>query len=233
MAEEEQMNARSAMLCAACAAIVCTGCADIAVGAGARLAIDATYFDADLDGSIEAVPPWGVAVTDNPEHDWNVAPVAAAYASAGLARVSVFGELGARVNTLHWDDGYRDGMYGVARDVADPSTYIFSQVTPGWYSLIPSVGGQVRFPELTVRAGVGFPYMEWEARSGYDFPDEEAWQTVNKDSWTGFGARYFVDFSYGEDTNSGLFLSLFFEDFDTSFGDVYGPGVLAGWELRF
>ena len=105
-----------------------------------------------------------------------------------------------RYNALSSQDEYKRGIYDTKQQESDtrhPSSgsFVFTHLDVGLLTFIPSAGLEAKLSEkFLLSAEYGFPYMGFEARSGHD--RFGAWQTVQKDSWDGFGRMWGLNLTY-------------------------------------
>lgn len=146
-----------------------------------------------------------------------------------------------RYNLLSATDGFREGFYDTRQQVSDTrlpanGSFVFTQLTPGKAAYMPFVGIEARLAEgLFWGFEIGFPYMKWEARSGHD--RWGSWETVQRDSWEGFGIRYAGNLALKIHNNGELYIAPFYEEYSPDFvgeeAKIEGWGVFAGitWRL--
>lgn len=143
------------------------------------------------------------------------------FSGIGSESLRIVGGIDGRWNLMHYRDGFREGIFSVKQQVSDfrpPSSgsFVFTQVVPGAYTLIPSVGIEGKLGERLILGGsIGFPYMEWEVRSGHD--RFARWETVQRDSWKGFGTMYTATLGMELDDRNKLLVSFFHEKYRPDF----------------
>ena len=214
----------------------------------ARLVMDLVYYKADLGKKITTTPVHSSdsgflsgETTTKPGGGTTFAPGLGLFGSIGTENLRVIGGISSRWNTLHHEDGYREGFHSTKQQVSDirpPSrgSFVFTQLVPGTFTFIPSVGleGKIR-ENLTIGATVGFPYMEWTARSGHD--RWGSWETVQDDSWKGFGTRYTGTLGWDLNDSDKIFLGVFWEEYRPEFAgegaEISGIGGLFGFIRRW
>lgn len=217
----------------------------------ARLGLEAAFYKSDLGKKIKTTPVHpadagflaGKTATEPDDYDTdnlNIAPKAGIFGSIGTNNIRFFGGMLGRWNLLHYVDDYQEGFYEVKQQVSDTrpksqGSLVFTQLKPGAFTAIPYVGVEGKIKNLIMEASVGFPYMEWEARSGHDRWGR--WQAVQSDSWTGFGTRYTGSLGYELNKNSKIFFSVFYEQYKPDFvsekGTVSGIGGFLGLIYNF
>lgn len=144
-----------------------------------------------------------------------------------------------RYNPLSGSD-FREGLYDTKQQVSDvrppgSGSFVFTQLNPDAITLIPRIGIETTlFEKLDFGVEVGFPYMEWAIKSGHDRWGR--WQTVQKDSWKGFGKRYAGKIGWRLE-NGLIFLSVFKESYKPDFAgedaEIEDVGIFIGYEYRF
>lgn len=154
-------------------------------------------------------------------------------------KLKIGGDL--RYNFLSHEDDYHEGLYDWRQQVSDtrpPSqgSFVFSQLIPDHFTYIPFVGVETKLSEsLLLGIEMGFPYMEWEVRSGHD--RWARWETIQRDSWRGFGRRYTGSILYKISEDNELFLSPFYEKYSPKFAGegakIDAFGVFLGMRFRF
>lgn len=185
----------------------------------------------------------GSTTTANPDDGLNFdfAPKLGISGSVGSGVLRLIGGASVRFNWLSTQDGYREGMHSVRQQVSDtrPSgsgSFVFTQVIPEFYTITPSVGVEWDIANnVTLEASVGFPYMEWEVQSGHDRVG--LWETVQTDSWSGFGMRYSAGTHFTFFDNIRAVLQGFYEEFEPDFAGeeatISGAGGYLGFSVRF
>lgn len=165
----------------------------------------------------------GGTATEPDSRNWdslNWAPNAGLFGSIGTRDLRLIGGLSARWNLLHYEDDYHEGFYSTRQQVSDirpksQGSFVFTQIVPDAFTIIPSVGVEGRIGKLLMEASIGFPYMEWTARSGHD--RWGFWETVQHDSWRGFGTRYSGTLGYDFNDNDMLSVTVFCEEYQPEF----------------
>lgn len=213
-----------------------------------RLIIEPLRYEADLGKKITTTPVHSDdsmflsgETTTKPGKKTAWAPSLGLFGSIGTENLRVIGGISGRWNTLHHEDGYREGFHSTRQQVSDirpPSmgSFVFTQLVPSAFTFIPSVGleGKIR-ENLTIEATVGFPYMEWTARSGHD--RWGSWETVQRDSWKGFGTRYTATLGWDLYDSDKLFVGVFWEKYRPEFAgegaNISGIGGLFGFIRRW
>ncbi len=214
-------------------------------GLEGRLGVDIVNYNPDLGEKISTTPVHpadstflsGKTTTSPSGYDsdhTDFAPKLGLFATLGDENLKVVGGIDWRWNPLHHSDGYREGIYSARQQVSDfrpPSSgsFVFTQVIPGAFTLIPSVGIEGKLGEKLILGGsIGFPYMEWEARSGHD--RWGSWETVQHDSWKGFGMRYAATIGLKLNDRNRFLLSFFQEKYRPDFAGegatISGRGLL-------
>lgn len=143
--------------------------------------------------------------------------------------------LNVRHNSVE-DEGYHVGLYDWKQQENDyrhpwQGAFVFTQINPGSYTLTPKVGAEITlFEKLMVGCDVGFPYMEWEAKSGHD--RYSCWETVQHETWRDFGSRLsgkvgwkFTD----EEVETLLFVRVFKESYAPEFAGEKAEIEATGW----
>lgn len=146
-----------------------------------------------------------------------------------------------RYNPAASANGYQEGFYDVRQQISDTrlatsGSFVFTQLTPDHLTYIPFVGAETRIAEnIFLSFEVGFPYMEWKVRSGHD--RWAHWETVQRDTWKGFGMRYAGSISFTTNGRGEFFISPFYEKYDPEFAgeeaEIEGWGVFFGLAYRF
>jgi len=108
------------------------------------------------------------------------------------ARFKLVGDI--RYNLLSSRTGYRVGIYDTEQQISDPrpaanGSFVFTQFRPNPFTFIPSIGFESTLSDkLVLEFELGLPYTGFDVRSGHDRYGR--WQTVQKDSWNGFGLSF-------------------------------------------
>ncbi len=218
------------------------------LAAETRFVIEPVRYKADLGKKIATTPVHlsdsmflSGETTTEPGRETTCAPSLGLFGSIGSKNLRIVGGVSGRWNTLHHEDGYREGFHSTRQQVSDirpPSngSFVFTQLVPGAFTFIPSVGleGKIR-EDITMRATVGFPYMEWTARSGHD--RWGSWETVQRDSWKGFGTRYTGTLGWELNDSDKIFIGVFWEKYRPEFAGerakISGMGGLFGFVHRW
>jgi len=217
------------------------------LSAHARAGLDVVFYKAHLESGVASTPvhpddTWLLDETTSTQPDTSlgrradVAPMGGLFATWGSERLRLLGGVYARWNLLHYADGYREGLYSVRQQRSDPrpawdAAFVFSQVTPGPVSLIPTAGVEGNIGRLKWGAEVGFPLTGWDLRSGHD--RYARWDSVETESWRGFGIRYAGTLAFAPTDAHRWFVSGVYERYDCDFGKVDGLGVLIGFTLSW
>ncbi|MFH1746215.1 MAG: hypothetical protein ABIG44_04145 [Planctomycetota bacterium] len=174
------------------------------------------------------------------EDQLNWAPTVGVFGSVGTEALRAVVGLSGRVNLLAGRTGYREGLYSVRKQHSDMrsdsnASYVFTQVWPGPAAFIPSAGLESRIGPVFLAGEVGFPYQEWNVRSGHDRGGR--WQTVQRDSWTGWGIRYAGTVGVKDDDTT-YFVTGAYEDFGRvkfagQRGDISGITVMFGMMVEW
>jgi len=216
-----------------------------------RIGFELTQWEVkELGGKIQTTPVHsddsgfltGRTITNlDGDKTWDVAPKAGLLASIGddNLRFNIGADI--RYNPLSHKDDYHEGLYDWRQQVSDtrpPSqgSFVFTQLTPDYFTYIPFVGVERKLSErLCLGFEVGFPYMQWEVRSGHDRWGR--WETVQRDSWSGFGMRYTGNVLFKINENGEFFISPFYEQYNPEFAGqgakIRGLGLFLGVGWRF
>lgn len=215
-----------------------------------RLGIEPIVYKADLGEKIKTTPVHphdfsflSGATSTEPDKKTTWAPTAGLFGSIGSKNLRVVGGVSGRWNMLHHDDGFREGFYDTKQQASDirpasKGSFVFTQLVPDVFTFIPSVGLEGEIKNLTIGATVGFPYMGWTARSGHD--RWGSWETVQDDSWRGFGTRYTGTLGFNlsdENDDDKFFISVFYEEYRPEFAGekakISGIGGFIGFIHRW
>ncbi len=164
----------------------------------------------------------GQTTTNLDESDWGFGLTAGLVGSIGNddLRLKIGADI--RLNLFRKDD-YREGIYDVKQQVSDTrpassGSFVFTQVIPDYFTYIPFAGVEKVLSEsLLLSFEFGLPYMKWEVRSGHDRWGK--WQTVQEDSWSGFGRRYTGTIAFKRDGKNVWFISGFYERYRPEFAE--------------
>jgi len=138
----------------------------------------------------------------------------------------------------------RVGNYNIKS--ADHNAFrVFTQLVPGLFSIVPRI--ELGIPiHNNIIAGleVGFPFSEFNVVSGYDFRGE--WETVQKDSWHGFGHRIALNLSFDKakypadhsisrfaDIRISFFIERYFPEFDGEKANINTSAFGFSWIAAF
>jgi hypothetical protein len=221
-----------------------TSYAQVLLGYAPRFQLELSQYTADLDTAFATTP---VHPADAGFLTGSTSVQPDSYMNAGL-RLGIIGyatsgyvRLGmgcdAAFNTLGGLDSEREGMYDTRQQVSDTrpagsGSFVFSQVTPSYWTIMPCLEASVgNFESITFTLGIGFPFMEWEAKSGHD--RFGSWQTVQDDSWTGVGTRFYLAGNFNLDDNMAFSLGGYTEKYSPGFGDVEGKGAYLSVTIPF
>jgi hypothetical protein len=219
------------------------------LGIESRLGFDIIKFKSDLGKNISTTPVHpddssflsGETTVYPSDSETDVAPKLGIFSTLGDKRLKFFGGIDCRWNPLHQYNGFREGMYGITQQSSDTrpasqGSFVFTQVIPGSSTLIPSAGIEGRIiGNITLGGSIGFPYMEWKARSGHD--RYAKWETFQSDSWDGFGLRYDLTLGINFSNRASLLVSYFDEEYEPNFAGenatIRGCGLLLSFAYSF
>ena len=218
-----------------------------------RLGVEPVAYKADLGEKIKTTPvhshdsPFlsGETATEPDSYDdgFSWAPNLGLFGSIGTENLRIVGGVSGRWNIMYYEDGYRQGFHSTRQQVSDirpesNGSFVFTQLVPDAFTFIPSVGIEGKIEDLMIGVTAGFPYMGWKVRSGHD--RWGSWETVQKDSWTGFGERYTLTLGFNLDDESDddkFFISVFYEDYEPKFAGekakISGIGGVIGLIRRW
>lgn len=178
----------------------------------ARMGLDYVYYRTKLPHQIETTPvhPDDAGfLTGETRADvdsgYDIAPKLGLGASLGgeNLRLIVGGDVRYNPGATTSDDDsdaynftweYGDGIYQRKQQASDTrsmdsGSFVFTSFDPEGVTYVPSVGIEATFFKK-IRLGIeaGLPYSRFKVRSGHD--RFRRWQTVQKDSWTGYGESF-------------------------------------------
>jgi len=193
----------------------------------ARGSVELAYFDAkELGTKIRTTPVHpedagflrGQTTTDLIS-EFVALPKAGLIGFLGDESLRLTASIDLRLNRFS-DPGYKEGLYDRKKQVSDirppfSGSFVYTQIVPGYFTYIPSVGIEGNIDWLMLGFELGFPYTNWEVESGHDRWGK--WEKVQSDSWSGFGRRYTGTVGAQVDESVILFLSGFYEQYQPTF----------------